>query len=94
MRCRKPLALIETAKGHHNGVKPTVVLRQLALQAGIPSYLVMFDLDEQAPYGIKPDIRVQVLTPTMLEIEITTLDEFGKIVTRIHEDHERAVHNR
>ena len=87
-KCRAPLALIEIASGHHGQIKPTTVLRALATQANIRAYLVLYDLDESAPHGINPNVRVQRIMPNKSELRTMLLGTFGEHIAAIHCAHQ------
>ena len=81
------MALIEIASGHHGQIKPTTVLRALAEKAKIRAYLVLYDLDESAPHGINPKVRVQRIMPDKSELRTMLLQEFGECIASIHRAH-------
>ena len=87
-KCRAPLALIETARGHHNQIKPTTVLKALAEHAGLRAYLVLYDIDETAPYRISPNVRVQRIAPNKSELRVMPLAEFGRCIESVHRAHQ------
>lgn len=85
--CRRPLALIEIARGHHGSIKPTTVLRQLAIAAGIRAYLVLYDLDESVASGIKSVVRAQRIEPDPTNMREMPLSDFGSCIENIHQAH-------
>jgi hypothetical protein len=90
-RCRRPLALIEIARGHHGMVKPTTVLKALADLAGIAAYLVLYDIDESALHGINKTVRAQKITPDRSDVREITLTELGLHIEKIHLNHSCVV---
>ena len=84
-RCRRPLALIETATGHHDRPKPTTVLQRLAEMAGLPAWLILYDIDLTQPFDIGPTLRVSRLRPDPAGPYERTLEQVGDLITRIHD---------
>ena len=86
-QCREPLALIEIAQGHFSIPKPTTVLRMLAVKANIRAYLVMYELNKQAPHGLSTTMRLQRIFPDKSDIRTMDVEAVGKLIARLHTAH-------
>ena len=85
-KCRKPLALIELARDVGQAYKPTTVLANLAKQAGIPAYLILYSLDPEAEHGIGA-CRVRTVAPKQTALITTSIAAVGRSIERIHSEH-------
>ena len=86
-RCKRILAVIETARGHHGSIKPTTVLKSLAEQAGVPAFLFLYDLDTQGEHGLHPTMRVQRIWTEPTGLIEMTVKRAGQVIERIHQEH-------
>jgi hypothetical protein len=86
-RCKRILAVIETAHGHHGTVKPTTVLRSLARQAGVSAYLILYDCDPAGEHGLAATMRVQRVYPRPSVMKVLSIGEVGALIERIHSAH-------
>lgn len=86
-RCKRVLAVIEIAHGHHGTIKPTTILKSLAKQAGVAAYLFLYDTDPDGPHGLAPTMRVQRVYPETTSVKVLTVSEAGKLIERIHSTH-------
>ena len=63
------------------------MLESLAKKAGIQAYLVLYDIDKEAPHGLNDLLRVQRIAPEKSAICAMKIDEFGKYIEAIHQAH-------
>lgn len=91
-RCRKPLAVIETARDVGQTVKPATVLAALAASAGISAYVLLYTVDEEAERNSQWDrcitqFRMKRAYPNPTEYYIRTPQQVAEFLTGIHDAH-------
>ncbi len=83
--CKKPLALIETARDVGQAFKPTTILRELAKQADIPAWLILYTIREDSPHGIG-SCKIKSVWPNSSDLIVCTLDAIGRRIEKLHAD--------
>lgn len=84
--CRKPLALIEIAKGHHDKIKPTTVMAALAQRADLRAYLILYDLDPDDEFGLSTVFRVSRIHPCRKTFGAFHRDVVARMFERLHRE--------
>ena len=85
-KCREPLALIETAKGHHSIPKPTTVIEHLAAKAGIHAYLLLYDLKSDG--SLDEMVRWNRIFPIRQRRAPMGWDQVAEEIESIHKRHQ------
>lgn len=86
-QCNEPLALFETAQGHHGRPKSTRFLEGLARRADLPAYLVLYDAEDEE---IGDEVRVRRVHPSPTPLRTYSLEQLERLVVRIHCEHRCA----
>jgi hypothetical protein len=90
-RCYEPLLLCELAHGTKNTNKPYYVTRNLALKAGIPAVVILYETDDDGPTGTLNKLRVRQVAPDVDEFKAFLPSEWAAILVHLHDRHTCAV---
>lgn len=89
--CYEPLLLCELAQGLNNDKKPFYATRRLALRAGIPAAVVLYEIEDGSREGRITQFKVRTVARDVSDWKHLSPSEWATFLKQLHREHECTI---
>lgn len=89
--CYEPLLLCELAQGLGNDNKPFYATRRLALRAGMPAAVVLYETEDGSRVGRITQFKIKMVARDVSDWKYVSPPEWAAFLKQLHREHECTI---